>query len=71
MTEHKEQTCKTFCNAGDPATVGAVLEAQSQNQAEQQQQLPLKPKRILLSSQQTGLKPGAVKASPRILPAWV
>ncbi len=57
--------------AGDAAATGAVENAQSQNQAEVQQLLPLKPKRILLSSQQTGLKPGAVKASPRILPAWV
>ncbi|BDA42917.1 hypothetical protein COCOBI_03-8100 [Coccomyxa sp. Obi] len=56
---------------GDSAPAGAVLESQPPNQAETQQPLPLKPKRILLSSQQTGLKAGAVKASPRILPAWV
>ena len=43
------------------------------NQADAQQAAPEKPKakRLLLSAQQIGYRPGAAKVSPRLLPAWV
>ena len=63
---------KSLCRAEHQAEAESVAPDQDQ-QAEAQQALPEKPKakRLLLSAQQIGYRPGAARVSPRLLPAWV
>ena len=49
----------------------AGIDEQAEGKEEQTWQAKPKAKRLLLSSQQIGYRPGTVESSPRLLPAWV
>ena len=81
MQQAQHESCSNFrslshtsslCHAEHRTEADSAAPDQDQ-QADVQQTAPEKPKakRLLLSAQQIGYRPGAAKVSPRLLPAWV
>lgn len=65
--------CWSLDAAGSAAGVEDAARSGEQAEEREEQGLQAKPKakRLLLSTQQIGYRPGTTKSSPRLLPAWV